>query len=414
MTNSSQDAAPADALDQLLPGIGDSIAERRKLIPFSTEEYAARLERVRRLMERSGLDLLFVTAPEGMCYLHGYEARWYRSHSTRAWPPFAGTAVHVDHDRPIHFDFLDEVTLLAATSIVEDIRFYPDELEATCLRFLKAELEASGWLTGTVGLEHSSYVPNRAVSEKLQRTLESAGCTVTDGSDILLEARRLKSPAEIDCVEKAAAICDIGLQRVRELLRPGITELEVWGEMMLAMVRAGGEPAGLHEVVSTYGGHAISSRKVIRRDELVLVDPCGVYNRYHANAARAFWIGSPPDDIIERHRKAGGAFALLEACIEPGVSVSELNRRLRDYYRDAGIWDLRQWVGGYELGISFPPDWVGEWTFSVEDEHPEGHFEEGLVSNFESVLGTVLIDTFVVEKGGARVLGKMPYELIAI
>ena len=414
MMNSPQDESPADVLAQLLPGIGDSIEERRKLIPFSAEEYATRLARVRKLMERSGLDLLFVTAPESMCYLHGYEARWYRSHSTRVWPPFAGTAVHVDHDRLIHFDFLDEATLLPATSIVEDIRFYPDEFEATCLRFLRAELEAAGWLCGTAGLEYSSYVPNRVISEKVQHAFESAGCTLTDGSEILLEARRLKSPAEIACVERAAAICDIGLQRVQEVLRPGVTELEVWGEMMLAMARADGEPAGLHEVVSTYAGHAISSRKVIREDECVFVDPCGVYNRYHANAARAFWIGSPPDDVVERYRKAGGAFDLLEACIEPGVAVAEVNRRLRKYYQDAGIWDLRQWVGGYELGISFPPDWVGEWMFAVEDEHPEGHFEEGLVSNFESVLGALLIDTFVVEEGGARVLGKMPYDLIVI
>ena len=66
------------------------------------------------------------------------------------------------------------------------------------------------------------------------------------------------------------------------------------------------------------------------------------------------------------------------------------------------------------LDISFPPDRVGEWTFAVEEEHPEGHFEEGLVSNSESVLGALLIDTFVVEKGGARVLGKIPCELIVI
>jgi hypothetical protein len=97
------------------------------------------------------------------------------------------------------------------------------------------------------------------------------------------------------------------------------------------------------------------------------------------------------------------------------VSVAEVNRQLREYYRDAGIWELRQWVGGYELGISFPPDWVGEWTFTVEEEQPEGRFEEGLVSNFESILESAgVIETFVVEPDGAKVLGKLPRELIVV
>jgi Xaa-Pro aminopeptidase len=411
MATSSRDAFPGTAADRGLAGI----EERHELIPFSSQEYRERLERVRGVMERSGLDLLLLTAPESMCYLHGYEARWYRAHSTRKWPPCAGTAVYVDCDRPIHFDFVDESSLLPATSVVEDIRFYPDESEATCLRFLKSQLQEQGWLRGRVGLEYASYVPNRAVSEKVQRAFESAGCTVVDGSDVLLSVRRTKSPAEIACVERAAEICDIGLRRVEEVLQPGITELEVWGEMMLAMVRAGGEPAALHEMVSTYAAHAISSRRKICADEPVILDPCGVYGRYHANAARVFWIGSPPDELVELSRRAGRAFEILETCVAPGVPVAEANRRLREYYREAGIWELRQWVGGYELGISFPPDWVGEWTFTVEEEQPDGHFEEGFVSNFESVLESAgVIETFVVERDGARVLGKLPRELIAV
>ena len=146
MVTSPRDEAPDPLAERGLAGV----QERHELIPFSNEEYEERLARVRRSMQRAGLDLLFLTAPESMCYLHGYEARWYRAHSTRSWPPCAGTAVHVDRDRLIHFDFVDEASLLPATSVVEDIRFYPDESEATCLRFLKGQLEDAGWLKGSV------------------------------------------------------------------------------------------------------------------------------------------------------------------------------------------------------------------------------------------------------------------------
>ncbi len=66
----------------------------------------------------------------------------------------------------------------------------------------------------------------------------------------------------------------------------------------------------------------------------------------------------------------------------------------------------RLWVGGYELGISFPPDWVGEFVFAAEDEAPEGVFRSGMVTNCESIFRPGLIDTIVYEKEGARRLSK--------
>lgn len=74
-----------------------------------------------------------------------------------------------------------------------------------------------------------SYRPNRRVSERCQVALEAKGCTVVDGTEIVREVRSFKSPAEMVCVEKAARIADIGLEAARETLRPGITELELWG-----------------------------------------------------------------------------------------------------------------------------------------------------------------------------------------
>ena len=113
------------------------------------------------------VDMVFVTSPEAMYYFHGYAARWYREGSTTSWPPLAGTAIHVDHDTLIHFDFRDEVRLLERTSISKERRFYPKEELKSALEFLMNELSAEGWLDGTVGLEFWSHVPNPAVSKEL-------------------------------------------------------------------------------------------------------------------------------------------------------------------------------------------------------------------------------------------------------
>jgi len=104
-------------------------------IPFTVEEYQERLERVRQRMAQAGIDLLWVTMPEGMCYLHGYRARWYRVNSPMDWPPLTATAVHVDHDQVIHFDNWEERYLLKRTSIADDVRFYPASIPIRPLRW---------------------------------------------------------------------------------------------------------------------------------------------------------------------------------------------------------------------------------------------------------------------------------------
>lgn len=45
---------------------------------FDPAEYADRLARLRRAMSEAGVDVVFLSRPESMCWLHGYTARWYR------------------------------------------------------------------------------------------------------------------------------------------------------------------------------------------------------------------------------------------------------------------------------------------------------------------------------------------------
>jgi hypothetical protein len=57
---------------------------------------------------------------------------------------------------------------------------------------------------------------------------------------------------------------------------------------------------------------------------------------------------------------------------------------------------------------------VDEFNFSAEMEEAPGAFEEGFVGNFESLYDTALIDTYVIETSGARILTTWPFELIAV
>ena len=391
--------------------------------PFSKAEYQERLRRVRDRMAKDNIDMLFVTMPEDMCYLHGLELNWFQQNCPKDWGMNSITVVHVDHDNLIHFD--GHAELMAATSVAGDIR-RPQSGADRLYEGHAMELDAAGWLKGTVGLQYNSYRPRPSHMKLIEAVFSDRGCELIDASEVMAEVKIHKSPAEIEVMVEAARIADIGMQAVVETLKPDVTELEVLGEVVRAMTRAGGGMSGLLSCVKAGGAkyiHGIASSRVIQPGDHVIVDVCGVKNRYHCNTSRGFFVGEPPKELADLYEMNGRAMHIVHDIAKPGLPLNELTRTLRDFYKETGAWQLRQqgkisgYTGGYELGISFPPDWVGWWHFSVaEEDRSDWVLQERQVSNYESFStgSTALIDTFIYEKNGCRWLTMMAPELIVV
>ncbi|OGS64843.1 MAG: hypothetical protein A3K59_08075 [Euryarchaeota archaeon RBG_19FT_COMBO_69_17] len=397
-------------------------------IPFPTREYDRRLARLRVAMKENGLDLVFLSSPESMFYLSGYRSEWYQAQGSQDWYPASGIAVHRDRDPFIMFEVEDEYLLVRHTSVARDIRGFRLDREpwSDMPRWIASNLGDDGWLPGTVGLERWSYRPNRAVGEIFQGELERRGCRVVDCTALLRDLRRVKSPLELACMERAATIAKVGIQACREAIRPGATELEVWGEIMRAMAAAGGEnPAITIPVASGPRSaciHALASRRRIRKGDLVITDLCGVYNRYHVNVARTFSVGKPDPAVERAVRLAAGAFDVLEGVIEPNLPVRRLLRALKAYYAKAGIEERMWFWGGYELGIAFSPDWVGQFVYEPLKDPGDGRFVPGMVVNYEGIAFlprdagvSALIDTIAFGESSARRLCRdLPLELMRV
>lgn len=396
-----------------------------KELAFSLAEYGERLLRIRQRMAKDDIDLLWMMAPESLYYVSGYTCEWYQAQSPKQWPATSGIAVHADHDKFILFDTPSEAIMCRFMTCAEDIRIFPMGSRRDGVAFIIDELRAEGWLKGMVAMEFHSYRPNPAISARFRAAFSDAGCSVTDGTDVLREARWRKSPQEIAYIEKAAEIADVGLEAAQNAIRPGVTELEVYGEIVQAMAKAGGEnPAITLPVLSglkANTGHALASRKMIEAGEQVNVDVCGVYHRYHANGARSFYVGEPPSDVLAYHDKSSGVFDVIEDMLRPNLPVAELVRRTREYYEDMGIWSDAGWVGGYELGIAFPPDWVGNFVYEMSDVDSDRIFEPGTVVNFESQFFsprmsgiTYYIDTLLFKQGSATLPIRAPRRLVSV
>lgn len=380
----------------------ERLARRPAELPFDREEYAARLALLRTRMAQSGIDLLLITSPDAMCWLHGYDARWYRLHSSTFFPPAHCTVVHADGM------FLVEVAeheqLVRLTSSVDDFRGMAETEQLADV--LATELAARGWTRGTAGVERGN---------SFEEMLTTRGYGTADATHVIRRARRIKSPAEIAMIERAQAACDAGVTELHRLARPGMTELEAWNVYMTGMIAAGGEPTAMHETIAVGPPmpllHGVSTRRKIQPGDYFHADVAGAVHRYHARATRPFYVGEPPPRFTDLAKVIAGAHDVLTATARPGLPFRDLNRAMREYFEEAG---LDGWAGGYELGVSLPPDWVGEFVWSSPDEDTEDVIEPGLVTNFESCAFLAMVDTVVFEEGGARLLSTLPREVMIV
>jgi len=388
---------------------------------FDLEEYAARQATFRAAMADAGVDVVIVTAPDTMAWLHGYRSRWYRQHTSTKMPPAQCTVVDVGSDAMFMIEAGYHEGLVRATSVIEDFRGMGSDMEheedlPTYVAFLLDQLRTLSTKPQTIGLELWSCIPSPAVSRQVEQALTDAGHTIVDVTLAARGARRIKSPAEIRMLEKAQAACDAGLLAIRDQVRPGTTELEAWAIYSTAAVAAGGEPAALHETVAVGHTmpdlHRISSRRPIERGRIFHADASTSYGGYHARATRPYFIGDPPPELHELTAIAAGAYDIARTIGKAGTPWQDLFAALIDYYADTG---LEGSAAGYEMGITVPPaDWVNEFSFYLEDTSVTGVIEAGMVTNLETWNVLALVDLVVWEDGGARLLSAVPHELMVI
>lgn len=411
-------------------------------LPFPPEEYEERWRRVRKGMAAAGIDTLWVSDPADMCYLTGYQSGWYHDLGPHEWVPASGIAVNVSAETPIFFDDEDESLISGALSWAPDLRVAPNttvEVGSAQLASLPAEeagfsqmrhfvvdeLRTEGWLLGTVGLQTWDYRPNPAYSALFRESLEAAGATVIDGSDIMGDVRHIKSAREIEVIRRAGRIGDAGFRAAVAAVAEGVTELEIWAAATSAMAREGGELCAIPGMVNSgpknQTWHRPAGRRRLRRGDVVNVDMCGVWDRYHCNLGRSLHFGTPPDSLAQAMARRQRVAEAVRAEMKVGMHFRDLLQLNERIATEEGIWQDQWWVGGYDFGIAFPPDWVGLHEFSSEIDPGEATIEPGMVMNHEwifympqgSGLGGI-IDTWIATEKGIEWPHQVGYELVVI
>jgi Xaa-Pro dipeptidase len=213
-----------------------------------------------------------------------------------------------------------------------------------------------------------------------------ASSKIEDVSTMIRLIRAVKSDWELDIMRTAARLADQVAESARDLIREGITEIELagkieavarklghqgiirmrlWGsELFYGHLMAGPTAAVPSYLASPTGGTSVStaiaqgpSLKPINRHEPILVDYVFALRGYNADHTRIFSIGELPEDLMRAYDAMVSIQEMVKKMARPGVPSGDLYEAAVDMAADLGYAD--NFMGATENRIRFIGHGVG-------------------------------------------------------
>ena len=109
----------------------------------------------------------------------------------------------------------------------------------------QSELQLKKWVNEVNDLSNSYFKSKKIAIDVINgpavNELNKKGIQVLEAKKILEQARVIKSSEEIKCMRAALDVADIGIIKMRDYLKSGITEDELWSILHKTNIENGGE-----------------------------------------------------------------------------------------------------------------------------------------------------------------------------
>lgn len=250
--------------------------------------------------------------------------------------------------------------------------------------------------------------------------LASEGVRLVDAQEPIERARAIKSAEEIRCVVESLRATERGVAAMRDALRPGLTENELWSTLHQQVIALGAdyiETRLLSSGTRTNPWFQESSEAVIKADSLVALDTDVVgCHGYYADFSRTFHAG--PGSPSPRQRLQ---YALAHEQVMHNIDIIEPGLTFREYAERA--WDVpdeffphRYYLSAHGVGMT------GEYPYLYHERDfdlagYDGVIEPGMTLCVESFIGgsdggegVKLEEQILVTDTGTEVLSEFPFE----
>ena len=239
------------------------------------------------------------------------------------------------------------------------------------------------------------------------------GVTWTPLKQTAESLRQIKSQAEIDVIQAAAAITDEVMGQVNTLARPGLSERALAWELEKMMREAGAEGMAFDVIVASGPNtalphHSPGDRRLQAGDPIIL-DMGARIAGYHSDLTRSFYLGKAPD---ERYETVYGLVLAAQTAvldqIKPGLTSKEADALARDLIAAAEQADYFGHGLGHAVGLA-----IHEEPF-LSPRADEAPIAAGMVLTVEPGIyipgwgGVRIEDLIVVTADGCQCLSHCP------
>jgi len=370
--------------------------------------FADRLRKVKSLMVKEGYDCLLISPGPNLRYLTGFHYDYPGDawDAIIAWDLITVEVIPLDGEPTLVLPKSSE-NWVKGVSKFADIRWYSGaENQTAVLRDLLGKVK------GTLGME--GHLPFKIYQQIVAAFPQ---IKIRNASDMLGEARLVKSKEEIEYMRKAARIVEKGVKVGRECIQGSITEKEISLEIERAMLKHGAESIS-YCVVQTGAKTATwnpPSEDRIKKGDFFLMDLCATYNGYYADITRMTVVGKPSEKQKKVYGVVQEAQSKAIGAIWDGVKAGAVNDAGRKVIDERGYGKYQPFGIGHGLGLE-----VHEIPHLTEYKDTEMVLRPGMVMtieptiNFPGEFGIRIEDDVLVTVGGRERLTTLGRELVQI
>ncbi|MFT4001939.1 MAG: ectoine hydrolase DoeA [Rhizobium sp.] len=383
---------------------------------FTRAEYAERLAKTRRAMEKAGVDLVIVTDPSNMHWLTGYDGWSFYVHQCVLVP---GSGEPIWYGRGQDANGAKRTAYLAHDNIVGYPDHYVQSNERHPMDLLSKLIEERGWSNASIAVEMDNYWFTAAAYASLVKHLPNA--RFKDARGLVNWQRAVKSKTELDYMRKAGRIVEAMHQRIIEKVEPGIRKSDLVAEIYDAGIRGvdgfGGDYAAIVPLLPSGADasapHLTWDDKPMKNGEGTFFEIAGCYRRYHCPLSRTVFLGKPTQAFLDAEKATLEGMEAGLAAAKPGNACEDIANAFFAVLKKYGI--VKDNRTGYSIGLSYPPDW-GERTMSLRPgdrtELQPGmtfHFMTGL---WLETMGMEITESIVITESGVDCLSNVPRQLV--
>ncbi len=231
---------------------------------------------------------------------------------------------------------------------------------------LAALRRVAGELTGRHGLAESEWLPTAAaavlMSESQRKSADAAivkRYATTDLGTVLRGLRRQKEPDEVELLRQCMRAGDAGQARLREIIRPGVDEFEIYREVQQAALKAAGRPA------LVYGDFRASTARQpkagglptdyrLQNGDLFVLDYSVVLDGYRSDFTNTMSVGPPSDDVRRLFEACQSAMASGEATLRAGTAAADVYEAVAQPLRNCDGGETFTHHAGHGIGLAHP------------------------------------------------------------